>query len=54
MCVCVCVCVCVSVCVGIGVQCKPSMQAIEWLDCVFREIGKIMFVELTDEEECLD
>lgn len=40
--------------VGIGVECKPSTQAIEWFDCVFREIGKIVFVELTDAEECLD
>ena len=51
MCVCAraCVCVCKD-----GVQCKPSTQAIEWFDCVFREIGKIVFVKLTDAEECLD
>ena len=41
-------------CVRIGVQCKQSTQAIEWFDCVFREIGKIVFVELTDAEEYLD
>lgn len=47
---------CARVCVyvGIGVERKPSTQAIEWFDCVFREIGKIVFVELADAEECLD
>ena len=49
-----CVCVRACACVRIGVQCKPSTQAIEWFDCVFREIGKIVFVELTDAEEYLD